>query len=149
MQSGLVVDGYTLDRHLGSAAHGEVWSGRGADGAAVAVKFLKAELLGDPDLPRRFPREVRPAQAVVAPHVLRCLGGGEHQGHLYLISELVTGGDVEGLMRRHGGRLSRPLALAALADTLRGLAAIHAAELIHRDIKPANVMLDAGMTAKV
>lgn len=149
MNVGSAVGRYRLERALGSGAHGDVWLAQSDDGVRVALKMLRADVAEDPDLLSRFRREARLAQTITDPHVVRCLDAGEHQGRLFLTAELVTGGDLDGLLQRYGGRLPRPVALAAAADILRGLCAIHAAGLIHRDIKPANVMLDASGRAKV
>lgn len=134
---------------LGEGAHGTVYRAEDPDGRLVALKVLRPEVAEDPEIGQRFRREARIAIAVVDPHVVRGYAAGEHEGKLWLTSELVVGGSLDDLRQRSGGRLPLGLALRAFADLLTGLAAVHRAGLIHRDIKPANVLLDANGRAKV
>ena len=149
---------YELLRALGSGSYGAVFEARDADGVGrslVAVKFLRLrdENLHDDewDLIRaRFEGERHALQGIGAHrHVVRVLGGGEHQGRPYLVMERIEGVSLAAWMEQRGPyRLTQePSILQAIVDQVcLGLARIHDTEvsriyLAHRDIKPENVML--------
>src|SRR6202007_2834462 len=63
---------------------------------------------------------------------------------LALVMDLLTEGDLDKLLRDHGGTLPPELAADLVAQVCDGLAAAHALGIVHRDLKPGNVLLDAG-----
>jgi len=64
---------------------------------------------------------------------------GEHQGRLFLAMELVRGRTLRDYQRAPG-QLWRDI-LEHYRQAARGLAAVHAADLVHGDFKPENVMV--------
>lgn len=68
---------------------------------------------------------------------------------LYLVMELCTGGSVDDLMARQGGKLPAPEATRIILDALDGLAYAHQQGIVHRDLKPHNVLLGADGRAKI
>jgi len=115
-------------------------------GARYAIKTLVAT--GDPEWVERFRREGM-AQAKVDrhPNVVRVHSSGQAGGRLYLVMELVEGGDLASALE------SGPLPAWDAARLMRGLAAgvahVHAHGILHRDLKPANVLLGADGTPKL
>ncbi len=74
---------------------------------------------------------------------------GRHEGRFYFALEYCSGGSVEGLRRRMGGRVPLPSALRIAKDALEGLAAAHEKGFVHRDLKPDNVLLDESGKARL
>lgn len=107
----------------------------------VALKFLPAELTGDPAALERFHREVRIARQVSHPNVCRVFDIGTAEGAPFLTMEYVDGEDLGVLLRRIG-RFPEDKGLEIARQICAGLAAAHEQGLLHRDLKPANVMLD-------
>jgi serine/threonine protein kinase len=108
----------------------------------VAVKILRADIAGTPEMARRFRGEIKLARRVSHPNVSRIHEYGE-QGDLRFISmELVEGSSLRELLDREGP-LATERACEIAAQVAEGLEAIHAAGVVHRDLKPPNVMLDA------
>jgi serine/threonine-protein kinase len=66
---------------------------------------------------------------------------GEASGVLFIAMRLVRGGDVRGLIGKHGP-LQPWRAVWIVAAVASALDAAHVAGLIHRDVKPANMLLD-------
>ena len=112
---------------------------RRGDGAELALKLLAV----GPD-PGRIGRELRAAQEVRHPHLLRCFEGRVLGQEAYLLLELAEG-SLEDVVADPGRRTE---AWNLLREAARGVAALHAAGLVHRDLKPANV-LRVGGRAKV
>lgn len=72
--------------------------------------------------------------------VLAFLNWERDHDSLAIVTEWADGGDLEQFVRSAGGSLEeievRPIAF----EILRGLAGLHAVEIVHRDIKPSNTL---------
>ncbi|MGE0708334.1 MAG: protein kinase [Planctomycetota bacterium] len=137
---GSVVDGWEVVLRIGQGATGTVYEAR-RGAARAALKVIRPDVVS-PTSVERFRRESALLREIDHPHVVRCLGAGEHEGHLYLVLEFLGGGSLEQQLRRRG-RLSVPEAVGVTRALLAGLQAVHAKGTLHRDLKPANVLLDA------
>jgi len=126
---------------------GVVWRARhAATGVPYALKTLAGG--ADAELLLRLRREGE-AMARIGdhPHVARVHTCGQAAGRVYLVTELLTGGDLEA--RLAGGSLAPAEAARLVADLARGLGRAHQAGVLHRDLKPANVLFDADGTPKL
>jgi CheY-like chemotaxis protein len=98
-------------------------------------------------------RFLREAQAMARigshPNVVTVFDFGEHHEQLYIVTELVGGGDVERLLREAGGPLPLARVLDVAKATCRGLGVAHTHNVVHRDLKPSNVFLTEEGTAKI
>lgn len=110
-------------------------------GARVAVKVLH-DHLAEGEAAQRFRREADAARRVDNNHIVRIVEGGTCgvTGHLFLVTELLAGNDLQHWLDRIGP-LSLRGALRITAQALRGLREAHAARVVHRDIKPGNLFL--------
>ncbi|WP_063835982.1 serine/threonine-protein kinase [Actinacidiphila yeochonensis] len=138
---------YLLEEPLGRGATGTVWRGRVRDDqggvvqdTVVAVKVLKEELAGDPDVVTRFLRERSALLRLRHPHIVRVRDLVVEGDLLALVMDLVDGPDLHRYLRENGPftPVGASLLTAAVADAL---AASHADGIVHRDLKPANVLL--------
>lgn len=135
------IAGYRIVRTLGAGGMASVYLGQDDDsGRQVALKVMAAHLAQDPAFQQRFLLEVKSTLGLKHPNVVEVLGYGETAGRWWMASELVDGGDVEGLLMKLG-RLPVPAAVEIFAQLVEGLGAAHARGIIHRDVKPANLLL--------
>jgi len=133
------IPGLRLIELIGLGAHSQVWRAtQETVDRAVAVKIIPAQRPRDVE---RFLRESRAAGAIGSPYVVTCHDAGQSGATLYLVMELMTGGDAEALADAAGGRLPERRALEIIRDAARGLSALASAGLTHRDIKPANILI--------
>ncbi len=135
---------YAVEAQLGRGGMGAVYRARAPGGGHVAVKVIRADMLHDADVRRRFTREARAAARLQHPSIAAVLDFGTWNGQSAIVMELVQG-ELLTRWRRHppdGGTLH-----SVFADMLGALAHAHARGVVHRDLKPENVMVsfdDAG-----
>ncbi len=120
---------------------------------AVAIKFVRNEALGNPDVVARFLREARAAAGLKSEHVAKVTDVGTlESGAPYMVMEMLEGSDLHQVLKQRG---SVPIELAAdwLIQTCEAVAEAHAAGIVHRDLKPQNLFLartvGGGSTIKV
>lgn len=140
--------GLRVERSLGRGAVGEVFEVlEVATRRRLALKLLSSGPQANSVALDRFKREGLALAALSHPNVLQVHSVGSWRGHPYVVTELLTGGDLDGLVRE--GRLSLERALTLLEGIAAGVAAIHSAGYVHRDLKPANVLLSRDGRVKV
>jgi eukaryotic-like serine/threonine-protein kinase len=146
----LLAGRYRLESQIATGGVGEVW--RAEDTVLtrpVAVKLLRAEFAGHPEMQERFRAEARHAGALSHPAIARvydyCEPAPEHPA--FLVMELVDGPSLAGVLA--AGPLGAAQTMDVVAQVASGLQTAHAAALVHRDIKPANLLLDADGQVKI
>ncbi len=130
-------DRYRLESLLGSGGYGQVY--RGLDlklQRSVAVKIGHARTSSDLLLD-----EARRVAKLKHPGIVAVHDCGEHEGHLYLVFELVEGQSLAELSRTQ--KLSVRESVSIVATVAEALHYAHQKELFHRDIKPENILIDA------
>jgi hypothetical protein len=141
LTEGTLVGGFRIREPLGTGAMGTVYLAEAVEsGDLVAVKIVAAGPSHDVRFRERFERECALAASLHHPNVVRTIGSGETEGHLYLAMEYVEGADLREILRREAP-LEPARALRLLAQVADGLDAAHALGLVHRDVKPGNVLV--------
>jgi hypothetical protein len=147
--SGWTVPGYTELKVLGAGGFGAVVLARhDATGTPVAIKFLRPDLLADPEFAELFRAEAVLLGAVDSPYVVRLYEYVESPAGAAIVMELVDGVSLAEIVTRHG-KTTPESALLVLYGSLLGLAAAHARGVVHRDFKPANVLVNSHGASKL
>ena len=74
------------------------------------------------------------------PYIVSYFGGGEDDGMLFYVMELVDGGTVKGLLHIKG-RFHWPIVIEVARQICSALQYAHNHGVIHRDLKPGNLFL--------
>jgi len=133
---------YEIVRRIARGGMGIVWEARHtALGRRVAIKVLKAELVGSEPALERFRREAKAAAVIRHPHIVDVVDYGvTDRGEPYIVMELLDGEDLATLLAREG-RLPVGRACGIARQVARGLSVAHTAGIVHRDLKAENVFL--------
>lgn len=132
---------YLLGDRIGRGGMGEVWRGTDRRGNPVAVKLLHPQCAQDANILHRFISERQLVTSVTHPNIVRVHDMVVEGPNLAIVMELVEGTDLRAHLNELG-TLDPAEACRLAAEMARGLAAIHAHQIVHRDIKPENVLLD-------
>jgi serine/threonine-protein kinase len=136
------VPGYEMIKMLGRGGMGCVMLARDEKtGRSVAIKTLLPEVAVTEQALARFMREIKVAEALDHPNIVRFLESGTNNGSVYLVSEYVAGSDAARLADAQGGRLPYAQAIDIAGQALDGLAYAHEKGYIHRDIKESNILI--------
>jgi hypothetical protein len=141
---------YELIERLGGGGMGVVFRARDHRlGRDVAVKLLRQSgAPNDDDMRRLFEREARATAQLLHPNIVTLHHVGEHDGHPYLVLELLSGETLASRLARRG-RLPVGEALRILDAVLAALAFAHERGVLHRDLKPNNVFITGDERVKV
>ena len=142
---------YRLEQLLGRGGMGAVYRARDMRlDRLVAVKVVRAELLGDVEARRRFRREAQIVARLQHPSIVSVHDYGTFaDGGAYLVMELVRGEDLRRALQREG-RMEAQAAFRILSAVCDAIDAAHREGVLHRDLKPENILLPGGgIEAKV
>jgi serine/threonine protein kinase len=131
---------YRLIRKLGQGGMGTVYlAEHRLMRRLVAVKLIRAGLLGNQQLVDRFRQEVQAAAHLSHPHIVMAHDADEADGRHFLVMEYVEG---ESLAQRlaTGGPFLVTDACTCVRQAALGLEFARARGLVHRDVKPHNLM---------
>jgi CRP-like cAMP-binding protein len=136
-----------LRRHvmLGRGTYGQVWlaSVPGSDGKAKNVVALKVQpkyQLLQTSNPQRIIAERNILASLHSPFISRLYFACQDERRLYMVTELLQGGELKTLLPQEG--LSESAAKFYAAGILEGLTHMHRKHIIHRDVKTENVLLN-------
>ena len=142
---------YHVRRFLGEGGKKKVYLAQDTTlDREVAFALIKTEGLDDTSR-TRIQREAQAMGRLGShPNIVTVFDLGEEQDQPYMVTELMSGGDVEGLIEdAEGHRIPIDQAIKIAQETCRGLEFAHSRGIVHRDLKPGNVWLAGDGTAKI
>lgn len=132
---------YEIKSNLGRGGMGTVYKALHTRlEKAVALKVLAPERVRNQLAVERFYQEMRAVGKLNHPNIVQATDAGEHNGHHFLVMELIDGLDLSDILEAIG-----PLNVADACELTRqaaiGLQHVFEHGLVHRDMKPSNLML--------
>src|SRR5437764_2225937 len=110
-------------------------------GRPAAVKLLRPELTGNPELVERFFNEAKATTAIDHPGIIQIYAFGHtDDGRAYIVMELLEGQTLAQRIETRG-KLPEGEAATIARGIASALTAAHGKGIIHRDLKPENVFL--------
>ncbi len=132
---------YDIGDVLGVGTVGSIYLGTHREsGAQVAIKKLHPAVSQDANIRARFEREMLVLSRLDHPNIIEYHGGGQLDGQLFYIMELVSGGTVKDLLERQGA-FAWPVVVELSRQICSALQHAHNHGVIHRDLKPSNLFL--------
>ena len=136
---------YEILSMLGQGGMGTVYKAMDRDlQREVAVKVLRQDYSSRPDLRHQFLQEAELAASLEHPGIVPVYHVSGEGNLLFLVMELVLGGNLSELMvgmRRKRQWIAIREALQIVRHVAMALHYAHERNVLHRDIKPANIML--------
>jgi len=131
-----LADFYEVDRMIGEGAFARVYLARGKQtGTEYAVKIIDKV----PEELSFILAEVKIAQTVSHPFIVRTYDIFEHTDQLDIVMELMRGGELFDQIA-NAGRFSEKDASFVMRKIVEGISYLHLHNIVHRDLKPENVL---------
>jgi serine/threonine protein kinase/formylglycine-generating enzyme required for sulfatase activity len=133
---------YLVQDLLGQGGFGRVYLAYDEQlGRSVAIKVLHRRHLSDQGPIDAYLAEARIVAALDHPAIVPVYDVGRTpEGVCYVVSKLIKGNDLRGVIRQRPAFVESADLVARLADALHYA---HREKLVHRDVKPANILIDA------
>ncbi|XP_056175612.1 CBL-interacting serine/threonine-protein kinase 23 isoform X1 [Syzygium oleosum] len=140
---------YELGRTLGEGTFAKVKFARNIEtGDNVAIKILDKEKVLKHKMIGQIKREISTMKLIRHPNVIRMFEVMASKTKIYIVLELVTGGELFDKIASRG-RLKEDEARKYFQQLINAVDYCHSRGVFHRDLKPENLLLDASGTLKV
>ncbi|XP_022061629.1 tyrosine-protein kinase Fes/Fps isoform X1 [Acanthochromis polyacanthus] len=141
-------DDIVLGSLIGRGNFGEVYSGRlRSDNTPVAVKSCKENLA--PEHKNKFLMEARILKHYDHPNIVKLIGVCTQKQPIYIIMELVQGGDFLSFLRHEGHNLKPKMLVKMTENVASGMEYLESKKCIHRDLAARNCLVADNNVVKI
>ena len=145
----LTMGKYQILEKIGAGGMGQVYKAfHSGTERIVAIKMILKKGKIDPEVVKRFEREVKAAAKLVHSNIITVFDADQADGRIFMVMEYIKGDDLGGILRKKG-QLSVSEAVDYILQAARGLKYAHDQGVIHRDIKPGNILVDSSGNVKI
>ena len=140
---------YRVDKVVGRGGMGVVLAAHHLTlDETVAIKVLRATMMGVPGMVARFIREARASSKIKSENVVRVTDVDTLlSGVPYMIMEYLEGTDLLAELRRRPGGMPIDETVGYILEACTGIAEAHAVGIVHRDLKPGTCSSPVAATA--
>ncbi|XP_039194331.1 tyrosine-protein kinase Fer isoform X1 [Crotalus tigris] len=136
-----------LGELLGKGNFGEVYKGTLKDKTPVAVKTCKEDL--PQELKIKFLSEARILKQYDHPNIVKLIGVCTQRQPIYIVMELVPGGDFLSFLRKKKDELKTKQLVKFSLDVAAGMAYLESKNCIHRDLAARNCLVGENNVLKI
>ncbi|XP_051947494.1 tyrosine-protein kinase Fes/Fps-like isoform X1 [Xyrauchen texanus] len=141
-------DDVILGQSIGRGNFGEVFSGRlHSNNMPVAVKACRENL--PIEQKNKFLMEARILKQYDHPNIVKLIGVCTQKQPLYIIMELVQGGDFLTFLRTEGHNLKPKMLIRMAENVASGMAYLESKKCIHRDLAARNCLVAEASVVKI
>ncbi|KAK3562109.1 hypothetical protein QTP86_030116 [Hemibagrus guttatus] len=141
-------DDVILGQSIGRGNFGEVFSGRlRSDNTPVAVKACRESLAIE--LKNKFLMEARILKQYDHPNIVKLIGVCTQKQPIYIIMELVQGGDFLSFLRSEGHSLKPKMLIKMAENVASGMEYLESKRCIHRDLAARNCLVGEKSVVKI
>ncbi|XP_034535439.1 tyrosine-protein kinase Fes/Fps [Notolabrus celidotus] len=141
-------DDIILGQLIGRGNFGEVYSGHmRSDNSPVAVKSCKESLA--PEHKNKFLMEARILKQYDHPNIVRLIGVCTQKQPIYIIMELIQGGDFLSFLRRESHSLKTKVLVKMTENVASGMEYLESKKCIHRDLAARNCLVADNNLVKI
>ncbi|XP_008854237.1 tyrosine-protein kinase Fer isoform X1 [Nannospalax galili] len=137
----------TLGELLGKGNFGEVYKGTLKDKTPVAVKTCKEDL--PQELKIKFLQEAKILKQYDHPNIVKLIGVCTQRQPVYIIMELVPGGDFLSFLRKRKDELKLKQLVKFSLDVAAGMLYLESKNCIHRDLAARNCLVGENNILKI
>ncbi len=144
---GMQLGEYIIGPHIAEGAMGAIYRAfKPGDKRAYVVKVMLAKYCRDPEIRKRFKREVVLQQRLHHKYIVPILTYGEQDGMLYFVMPFIGGVSLANLMKEQ--HFTPLLVWSILEPIANALEYAHSQGVIHRDLKPSNILVQPDSSTK-
>uniref|UniRef100_A0A671Q804 non-specific protein-tyrosine kinase n=1 Tax=Sinocyclocheilus anshuiensis TaxID=1608454 RepID=A0A671Q804_9TELE len=141
-------DDVILGQSIGRGNFGEVFSGRlRSENTPVAVKACRENLPAEHK--NKFLMEARILKQYDHPNIVKLIGVCTQKQPIYIIMELVQGGDFLTFLRTEGHNLKTRMLIKMAENVVSGMAYLESKKCIHRDLAARNCLVGEESVVKI
>uniref|UniRef100_UPI0037E9905B tyrosine-protein kinase Fes/Fps n=1 Tax=Semicossyphus pulcher TaxID=241346 RepID=UPI0037E9905B len=141
-------DDISLGTLIGRGNFGEVYSGHlRSDNSPVAVKSCKENLA--PEQKNKFLMEARILKQYNHPNIVRLIGVCTQKQPIYIVMELIQGGDFLSFLRRESHSLKAKVLVKMTENVASGMEYLESKKCIHRDLAARNCLVAENNLVKI
>ncbi len=145
----LTMGKYQILEKIGAGGMGQVYKAfHSSTERIVAIKVILGKGKINPEVVKRFEREVKAAAKLVHSNIITVFDADQADGRIFMVMEYIKGDDLGGILRKKG-QLSVSEVVDYILQAARGLKYAHDQGVIHRDIKPGNILVDSSGNVKI
>ena len=145
----LTMGKYQILEKIGAGGMGQVYKAFHSNTErVVAIKVILGKGKIEPEVVKRFEREVKAAAKLVHSNIITVFDADQADGRIFMVMEYIKGDDLGELLRKKG-QLSFSEVVDYILQAAKGLKYAHDQGVIHRDIKPGNILVDSRGNVKI
>lgn len=138
---GKTINGYTLERLVGTGGMAEIWLAENKIGKKAAVKLLLPKFCVDETIVERFENEAKVMVQLDHPNIRQVYDYDQLGDRPCILMEYLEGSDLKALMKQEHCFTDQEL-VRWWNQMAQALNYTHSLDIVHRDIKPSNIFID-------